>query len=358
MTRIDPSSPVPLYHQIAQLIRAQIESGEVEAGDTLHPLREAAAAWDVNFHTVRHAYAELARQGLVEPRGPLGTRVLAFEPKTEAAKVPQAKVPQAKVPLDDARAVETHRDRTGSDTGEKFLTEMVARARNELGWSAEELAKHLAALSAAAPRPRVYVLECSDHQCQDLSQQIDSVWDVEAVPWCLDHRDLPEGHLVATHFHYNEIRLRWPQRLGGTLFVPISPAASLPDEIARRTEGRENVTLTLCERDLPTAEAVAADLSVLLPATEPSLRTEVFEGATEGATESSGRENPFEDIEGDLLLLPPRIWGSLSAEQKQDPRLVEIRYLYDTQELEATARRLSWPRTKPEEPSGLASQSG
>ena len=32
---IDPSSPVPLYHQIAMAIRARLQRGELQAGDTL-----------------------------------------------------------------------------------------------------------------------------------------------------------------------------------------------------------------------------------------------------------------------------------------------------------------------------------
>ena len=52
---IDPKSPVPLYYQIAQAIRAQIEAGSIAPGDVLEPLRKAAESWGVNLHTVRHA---------------------------------------------------------------------------------------------------------------------------------------------------------------------------------------------------------------------------------------------------------------------------------------------------------------
>ena len=74
---IDPSSPIPLYHQIAEALRSRIESCELAEGEVLEPLREAAAQFGVNLHTVRHAYAELARQGLVETRRARGTVVRA-----------------------------------------------------------------------------------------------------------------------------------------------------------------------------------------------------------------------------------------------------------------------------------------
>jgi len=64
---IDPQSPVPLYHQIAEALRVSIEAGTLAPGDALQPMREAAERWGVAIHTVRHAYAALAREGLVKP---------------------------------------------------------------------------------------------------------------------------------------------------------------------------------------------------------------------------------------------------------------------------------------------------
>jgi len=308
MKEVNPESPVPLYHQIAQLIRSRIENGELNRGDTLEPLREAASAWGVNFHTVRHAYAELARDGLVELLGPKGTHVLG---------------PERRVEPKTAR----------SEDIQDFLEATIRTAKDELGLSTDELVTRLSEYESAAPKPMVYVLECSEYQCEDLSQQIASAWDVEAVPWCLSNKaDPPEASIVATHFHYNEVRLRWPGRLAATCFVAISPEASLATKINQRRGGRKDISLTLCERDRPTADAIAADLSVVLPREEFPLNVTV--------TGASERE--LASVEGDLLLLPPRIWGSLSAEQRTDPRLVEVRYIYDPSELQETARRLDW----------------
>jgi hypothetical protein len=100
--------------------------------------------------------------------------------------------------------------------------------------------------------------------------------------------------------------------------------------------------LTLCECDEPTAAAVAADLSVVLPAGDFPLRTALVELDTESQRDAS---DPFEGVEGDLLLLPPRIWGSLTAGQRANRRLVEVRYLYDRRVLEEAAARLRWAPT-------------
>ena len=64
--KVHGESPVPLYHQIAEALRASIEAGKLNPGDALQPMRQAAERWGVNIHTVRHAYAALAREGLVE----------------------------------------------------------------------------------------------------------------------------------------------------------------------------------------------------------------------------------------------------------------------------------------------------
>src|ERR1700716_1127486 len=69
--RLDPSSPIPLYHQLVEAVRADIASGSLAPGDLLPPLRTAADDWGINLHTVRHAYRVLAETGLVRttPRG-------------------------------------------------------------------------------------------------------------------------------------------------------------------------------------------------------------------------------------------------------------------------------------------------
>src|SRR5512144_2360549 len=73
---LDPRSPIPLYHQIAETLRYRIATGTIEAGATLPPLREAARLWKVNLHTVRSAYTALAEAGVVVTRAPVGTVVL------------------------------------------------------------------------------------------------------------------------------------------------------------------------------------------------------------------------------------------------------------------------------------------
>jgi GntR family transcriptional regulator len=62
---IDQDDPRPIYQQIAAVIKQQLCSGQLEAGDELPSVRELADALSVNIHTVRHAYRLLRDQGVV-----------------------------------------------------------------------------------------------------------------------------------------------------------------------------------------------------------------------------------------------------------------------------------------------------
>src|SRR5262245_48034254 len=43
--QLDPQSPVPLYHQLAESLRYRIATGALRPGQPLPPLREAARRW-------------------------------------------------------------------------------------------------------------------------------------------------------------------------------------------------------------------------------------------------------------------------------------------------------------------------
>jgi LacI family transcriptional regulator len=86
--RVDRGARIPLATQIAQQIRWLITGGQIPAGRLLPPVRSLAANLDINQHTVRAAYQQLARDGLVEARPGRGTVVLAYDPQRLAAATP------------------------------------------------------------------------------------------------------------------------------------------------------------------------------------------------------------------------------------------------------------------------------
>ncbi len=311
LIELDAKSPVPLFHQIAEQLRARIRAGEIGPGDRLATLRDAAEAWGVHLHTVRHAYAELAREGLVTSKGRAGTRVSAPGPAAETDSSPGA-------------------------SSDRFLDSLVASARRQHGWSADELmlrlASHLAGETSGPPA--VHVVECSRAQAEDLATQISSVFGVEAVGHCLEELEqLPEGSVVATYFHYNEIRRRWPLRLSETHFVGIAPMAGLARVLERRL-GRPPAQALVAETDQPTAEAVAADVVAALGPSKIEVQSVVL---------SVDAELPAGEPDAPVLF-PPRTWASLSDEQRSAPYRFPLRYVFDAFELQALANGLGWKR--------------
>lgn len=72
---IDRSSPVPLYHQLAQQLTAAIESGQLGPGDPFENELALADRLDLSRPTVRRAIAELVARGLLVRRRGVGTTV-------------------------------------------------------------------------------------------------------------------------------------------------------------------------------------------------------------------------------------------------------------------------------------------
>ncbi|MDI6894690.1 MAG: GntR family transcriptional regulator [Bacillota bacterium] len=71
----DKNSVVPLYHQIKEGLREEIEAGLYQPGDLLPPEHELCKRYGVSRITVRQAVLDLAREGLVDRKRGKGTFV-------------------------------------------------------------------------------------------------------------------------------------------------------------------------------------------------------------------------------------------------------------------------------------------
>jgi len=76
LLRIDLSSRVPAYEQIAGELRSLLVSGQLLPGDPLPPVRQLAIDLGVHFNTVAQAYRTLAEEGWLELRRGRGVQVL------------------------------------------------------------------------------------------------------------------------------------------------------------------------------------------------------------------------------------------------------------------------------------------
>ena len=72
---IDRSSPVPLYHQLAEQLAAAINGGSLQSGDAFENELSLADRLGLSRPTVRRAIAELVSSGLLVRRRGVGTTV-------------------------------------------------------------------------------------------------------------------------------------------------------------------------------------------------------------------------------------------------------------------------------------------
>lgn len=164
---LDKRSPVPLYHQLAARIRADIDHGVVKPGDLIGTEKEIGDRYGVSRATVRQALDDLARHRLVERITGRGTFVstphltvdlpvlLSFtEEMKRRGIVPGSTVlsfgrvpcPEDAAPAlgctlgDDLLLIQ--RLRTGNDTpivvGDHYLAPFVRMERADLGQSLYE----------------------------------------------------------------------------------------------------------------------------------------------------------------------------------------------------------------------------
>ncbi len=306
MKRIDPDSPVPLYHQIAETIRERIENGDLSPGSVLEPMREAACTWGVNLHTVRHAYTALARDGLVELRGARGTRV--------------------------AGGIAPKHGQRHDEPADRFVDRVVREAREKHGLDPQRLAEEISRRSghARSEPPVVHVVECSSWQCEAHAREIESRFDVDAREWSLERgEEPPDGAVIATYFHYNDIRRLWPHRLREVRFVTIVPDPNLVDRLPHDVH-----RVLLLERDRATAENVAADLTVLLGSQGCTIEP-VVGGDPNAVIDEAGADS--------IVLVAPRIWPSIPERSQESDRVFVAGYVIDPSELAALGEEMGWP---------------
>jgi GntR family transcriptional regulator len=82
--RIDSSSRLAIYKQLAQQIREAVARGVLTPEDRLPSVRELSRNLVINPNTVARVYTELEREGVLSTRPGLGVFVAA--PKAELTK--------------------------------------------------------------------------------------------------------------------------------------------------------------------------------------------------------------------------------------------------------------------------------
>lgn len=73
---INPGSSVPIYKQITEQVRLAVATGKLTVTDQLPSVRALAESLVLNPNTVARAYAELAREGLIETQPGRGVFII------------------------------------------------------------------------------------------------------------------------------------------------------------------------------------------------------------------------------------------------------------------------------------------
>jgi DNA-binding transcriptional regulator YhcF (GntR family) len=215
---IERDSDVPISTQIYWQLGYQIESGRLQPGTRLPPVRDLGAALRVNPNTVRAVYRRLADAGYVVGRHGAGTRVVDRPPV-----------------------------RRGSEALAGIVAETLRRA-GQLGFTPDEVAQatFTAASERKRPGPHVRVLfaECTTADANVDGERITEAFPdrVEVTPVLLD--ELPDRldryhyDLVATTtFHADEAQAHVAGRVPVVAMLVGPGYMSLVQEIAALPPG-------------------------------------------------------------------------------------------------------------------------
>ncbi|NIP78384.1 MAG: GntR family transcriptional regulator, partial [Gemmatimonadetes bacterium] len=216
LTPIDPHSPVPVFHQIAEGVRYRLAVGELAPGDPLPAIRDAADRLGVHYHTVRRAYAELEAEGFVRSERGRGTWIRGPGAAASRRGAENARVEVApEAPAGLLRFLER--------------VEMEARLSHDLG---TEALGRLILARVQSEAGALHVVECNGPQARDYAEQIRVATGAETRAWLLSEGEPPAGPVVAPYFHLRDVRARWPDRAESVRYLT---AELGPDLEARLT---------------------------------------------------------------------------------------------------------------------------
>lgn len=87
--KVDPSLEVPIYKQLVDIIRNAVKKGELVSGQKLPTVQEMSEELSVARGTIKRAYDELEREGLVEKAQGSGT-FIKYQPADSGSRKEQA----------------------------------------------------------------------------------------------------------------------------------------------------------------------------------------------------------------------------------------------------------------------------
>jgi GntR family transcriptional regulator len=125
---ISAAEPGTLYRQIVEGLTREVSEGRLPAGSALPSFRSLAEELMVSVITVKRAYEELERDGIIYRRQGLGT----FVSNTAVNRSRDAKTQRARDLLREALREATHAGLTGKDVMHLLQTVITQQQKAEL----------------------------------------------------------------------------------------------------------------------------------------------------------------------------------------------------------------------------------
>lgn len=194
---VDKDSKVPLYLQIKELVQYYISTGALEEQQQLPTVSRLASELGVTFETVRKAYKELDRDGLIASTRGRGTFVNAHSERRAGRKTGR---------LSDQELVQSLRD---------ILAQFCERGFDVARLNAV-VEEGIRLTLASQPKRIIFFTECNTLQTKSISQVLHSHMGLPVRPVLLE--DLPKQlkqsqrdgieavAVVTTGFHVREVR--------------------------------------------------------------------------------------------------------------------------------------------------------
>jgi len=239
---LPPDGEGPLYRQLADLILAEIERGALPPDSSLPTVRELAEEMKLSNGTIKHAYDELERLGVIEKVRGRGTFVRMRDDGESQGK---------------------------KDRAMQIISRMMEEMR-ELGFSLRDTRIFFdLKMREQEDRPRcarVMVIDCNPEALHMISGQIARIRGAEVISRFLD--DLPGSAdlqaeapdlVVTTANHYEQV-LRYAAREEIVSRVALSPSSSAVASLAKAGNGGRIGILTASERFMRIIREVRAKL--------------------------------------------------------------------------------------------------
>ena len=195
--RIDKDNKIPLYLQLKDLIKYYISTGAIQEGKRLPGVNTLARELEINFETVRKAYKEIEKEGLIHMQRGRGT-VVTFHGASVQKVSPDKSL--GLEPVDIMAMAIKKLVHEGMDSSEikKIIDKAFRRISNERSLQT------------------VVFTECNLHQVKEISKILKSYLNLDVKPVLLKNlrsevQKVIEGEeelagIITTGFHLHDVR--------------------------------------------------------------------------------------------------------------------------------------------------------